>query len=187
MTRYEAIKIALDLLRDDDIAIFTTGMISREAFKIKDRECNFYMLGSMGLASSLALGLALNIERRIFVLDGDGSVLMDLGAMSMMGFKKPDNLIHIVLDNEMYQSTGGQPTVSGIAKLDKVALDLGYNGSVKVESAEGLNDVLKNISDRKGPYFILVKALGKIEDEPPRVNLTPLQIKHRFMQALKNR
>ena len=112
MNRREAIKMIFDKLDDEDIALFTTGMISREAFGIKDRGMNFYMIGSMGLLSSVALGIALNTTKKVFIFDGDGSALMDLGTMSMFGAVSPKNLVPIVLDNESYLSTGGQPTIS---------------------------------------------------------------------------
>lgn len=185
MKKSEAIKIILDCLNNEDIALFTTGMISREAFDIKDRKANFYMLGSMGLISSVGLGVALNTTKKVFMFDGDGSILMDMGTMAIIGTQKPSNLVHIVLDNECYQSTGGQPTVSNIAQLDKIAMDSGYVYSAKVDTTEKLRTVVKDIADKKGPLLILLKVLEKTEENPGRVSLPPFQIKERFIQLLK--
>lgn len=184
MKRNEAIKIILNYLDDDDAAFFSTGMISREAFSIKDRKANFYVFGSMGLVSSIGLGAGLNTAKKVFVFDGDGSILMDMGAMAVIGSLKPRNLAHIVLDNECYQSTGGQPTVSNIAQMDKIAADAGYEYSAKASNAEELKSVLEYIKDKKGPFFILAKVLEKTEEKPGRVGLTPLQIGQRFRQFL---
>lgn len=180
MKRDEAIRIILDHLNDDDAAIFSTGMISREAFGAKDRKGNFYMFGSMGLVSSIGLGIGLNTAKRVFIFDGDGSVLMDMGAMAMIGSLRPRNLVHIVLDNECYQSTGAQPTVSNTVQMDKIAIATGYSYSTKIADAEGLKSVLEHIKDKKGPFFILAKVLEKTEDKPDRTSLTPLQIGQRF-------
>ena len=121
MKRREAIKIILQSLNEKDAALFTTGMISREAFDIRDRKSNFYMLGSMGLVSSVGLGLAQNMRRKVFVFDGDGSTLMDMGAMAVVGAQRPSNLVHIVLDNESYQSTGAQRTMSSSGTAHTIA------------------------------------------------------------------
>jgi len=126
MKRYEAIQAILSRLKDNDIALFTTGMIGREAFSIRDRDQNFYMIGSMGLVSSVALGMALNMKQKIIVFDGDGSILMDMGTMGMIGKEGPENFIHVILDNGVYESTGGQPTLSGSIHLASVAKAAGY-------------------------------------------------------------
>ena len=110
MNRSQALKIILPNLEESDLCIFTTGFISRRAFAIKDRKANFYMIGSMGLVSSLGLGIALNTNKKVIIFDGDGSLLMDMGTMAMIANYKPENLFHIALDNEVYNSTGGQPT-----------------------------------------------------------------------------
>lgn len=185
MTRLEAIKIILDSFKEDDLALFTTGMISREAFFALDRKDNFYLFGSMGLASAVALGIALHTDKKVFICEGDGSALMDLGTLAIIGSEKPANLIHIVLDNETYQSTGGQPTISHSTQLDRVAVDLGYADSVKVDTIEKLEAALDDIATKSGPIFIWVKVLEKTGKEPSRVNLSPVQIKERFVQALR--
>lgn len=183
----ESITIILNYLTEEEIALFTTGMISREAFAIKDREANFYMLGSMGLVSSVGLGIALNTDKKVFIFDGDGSILMDMGTMANIGFQCPSNLIHLVFDNEAYQSTGGQPTVSKTVQLDKIAKGSGYVHSVKVNTIEELKMALGNTMNTKGPHFILIKVLEKMDEGVERVSLTPFQIRERFMRSLNNK
>lgn len=181
MKRIEAIKTVLDYVNEGDIVVSTTGMISRETYKVKDKKSNFYILGSMGLVSSVGLGIALNSRRKVFIFDGDGSVLMDMGTMATIGCQKPKNLTHIILDNEAYGSTGGQPTLSNRLKLDKIAIACGYAYAVKACTKTQLVKELKNIVVKNGPHFILVKVLDKSLDIAERVELSPVQIKKRFI------
>ena len=117
----EAITIITDLLQDQ-LVVCANGLISRETFTIRDRVENFYMIGSMGLASSIGLGVALNKpSRKVIILDGDGNLLMNLGSLPMIGSLQPKNLLHIVLDNEVYASTGKQPTISNVIELEDIA------------------------------------------------------------------
>ena len=121
MIRKEAIEIAVKEIEDEPI-ISANGYISRDLFSLCDKKSNFYMIGSMGLASSIGLGVAIkNPEKRIFVFDGDGNVLMNLGSLATIGSIKPKNLIHVIFDNSSHESTGGQPTNSKIIKIEKIA------------------------------------------------------------------
>ena len=120
--RYRAIEKILERREPGDLVLSTTGMISREVFVIDDQPENFYMLGSMGLLSSLGLGLTLLMpERRVFVLEGDGSTLMSLGTLPLIAVEGPPNLVHVILDNEAYESTGSQPSISSEVDLAQVA------------------------------------------------------------------
>ncbi|MCH7606805.1 MAG: hypothetical protein IH962_06585, partial [Chloroflexi bacterium] len=104
--RYKAIEAILQRVGSNDLVLSTTGMISREVFATDDRPGNFYMIGSMGLLSSFGLGLALQFpEKRVYVLEGDGSALMSLGVLPLIAAEGPNNLVHIILDNEAYEST----------------------------------------------------------------------------------
>jgi thiamine pyrophosphate-dependent acetolactate synthase large subunit-like protein len=187
MRRFKVIKKILALLEYEDIALFTTGMIGREAFFAKDRESNFYMIGSMGLASSVGLGIAMNTERRVFVFDGDGSALMDLGTMAMIGALKPRNLIHIVLDNESYQSTGGQPTISNVIDLAKIAISCNYVNIFKITDAKDLENVFSEKIYLPGPNFILIKISNSTSEDVPRVGHSPEKIRDRIINILVNR
>lgn len=186
MNRYEAIETIAASLTDDDVVLATTGRISRELFEIKDRNSNFYMLGSMGLVSSVGLGIALNTSKRVFILDGDGSALMDMGNMATIAAQKPSNLIHIILDNECYQSTGGQPTDSDTAQLDKIASYSGYGYSVKVSTSEELKTVLEEMPENGGPCLILVKVLERADAKPPRVSISPRDLSERFTKSISH-
>ena len=185
MKRYEAIKAVLDRLIGDEIVISANGMISRELYALGDRPGNFYMLGSMGLASSIGLGLALMQEgKKVIVLDGDGNILMNLGSLATIGQVGPKNLIHIVLDNEAHDTTGGQPTASRTAKLVNVAKACGFRFAIEVRDGDSLKKALKKAYSIKGPSFILVKV-EKGGLPVPRVPYSPEQIRERFKSFLK--
>ena len=170
----------------DELVIAANGRISREAFSLKDRAGNFYMIGSMGLASAIALGLALNRpERRVVILDGDGNLLMSLGILAQIGTLLPKNLIHIVLDNEVYGSTGNQPTISSHVRLEDVAKSSGYPDVVKVTEQEDLKAALKKYINTSGPSFILAKVKAdNMAESLGRVTHSPVEIKERFMGAV---
>ena len=126
MIRKEAVKIITKSVGKNPI-ISANGFMSRDLFEVNDKESNFYMIGSMGLASSIGLGIALkNVKKRVFVFDGDGNILMNLGSLVTIGSLKPKNLIHIVFDNNSHESTGGQPTNSSKIKLEKLAKNFNY-------------------------------------------------------------
>lgn len=185
MRRFDAINAILDSLADDDIALFTTGMIGREAFHAKERKSNFYMVGSMGLVSSVGFGIALNAKKKIFIFDGDGSVLMDMGTMAMIASEQPTNLYHIILDNGSYQSTGGQPAISEAIDLSLVAKAVGYAGVAKISEMTQLQNVLKSIHAKKCPFFMLVKVdKGGLRDIP-RVVPAPETLTQRVRGVLR--
>ena len=186
MKRYEAIEVITESLKGDELVISANGMISRELFSIKDSPNNFYMLGSMGLASSIGFGLAYNSpNRKVVVIDGDGNILMNLGSLATIGHFSPGNLVHFVLDNEMHASTGGQPTVSSTIKLEEVASAAGFKIVKKVCSSEDLHAAVREVlNSAEGHSFILVK-IEKGEKDVPRVSYKPNLIKSRFMEAIK--
>ena len=121
MNRNEAIKKILRNVEDQDIIITSTGMTSRELYNIKDRPLNFYMMGSMGNALAIGLGMALNTDRKVIVINGDASALMSLGTMVTHNKLRPNNLYHYILDNNCHASTGGQATASDKVNFSKLA------------------------------------------------------------------
>ena len=142
------------------------------------------MLGSMGLASAIGLGAALaRPDKKIIVLAGDGNMLMSLGTLATIGKVSPKNLIHIVLDNECHESTGGQKTASSITKLDIMASSSGFSDSQHVESAQELKKVMKKLLNTKGPSFIHTK-IERERVDVPRVSMKPVEIRNRFMKEL---
>ena len=186
--RYLAIEKILGHIGADDLVLSTTGMISREVFATDDRAGNFYMLGSMGLLSSFGLGLAmLKPEQRVFILEGDGSALMNLGALPLIARERPANLVHVILDNEAYESTGAQPSISSEVDLAEVARSCGYKRVVRVEDIEALESALLECGGGPGPYLIMVKAAIAPVKDIPRVSHSPTDIRDRFRSAVQKR
>jgi sulfopyruvate decarboxylase beta subunit len=184
MNRWKAIEIIASLLKKDESVVSANGMISREMCAIRDRSHNFYMLGSMGLASSIGLGLALSVPaKKVAVIDGDGNVLMNLGSLTTTGKLCPKNFIHIVLDNESHGSTGGQPTASMVTKLEEIAKASGFKATTRVDSIELLEEAMRELLTSDGPSFLLVKVKSGGE-HVPRVPYEPEVIKDRFKKAL---
>lgn len=179
--RYKAIEKILEHVRDDDLVLSTTGMISREVFMTDDRPGNFYMLGSMGLLSAFGLGLALlNPEQRVLVLEGDGSALMSMGTLALIAAERPSNLVHIILDNEAYESTGAQPSISSEVDLAEVGKSCGYGHVVRADEIEGLEGALMACESNPGPHLVLVKAGIAAVEGIPRVSHSPTDIRDRF-------
>lgn len=184
MMREEAIQAILERL-DREIVIAANGFISRETMSARDRAENFYMIGSMGLAPSIGLGLALSRpERRVVVLDGDGNLLMNLGVLPTASFHAPPNFIHIVLDNSAHASTGNQPTFSAKVPLEEIAKAAGYRLVYRVTRREELEAVLPLLLGGPGPAFLLIRLeIGDRREEIPRVSLRPEAIAARLRQV----
>jgi thiamine pyrophosphate-dependent acetolactate synthase large subunit-like protein len=181
--RLEAVEAVVRCLRGDELVISSNGMISRELFPVADTPRNFYMIGSMGLASSIGLGLALSLpDRQIVVLEGDGNILMNLGSTATIGHFAPGNLTQVVLDNEAHDSTGGQPTVSRTARLEEVARAAGYRFARKVASQEAVEPAVRE-SLGQGPAFILVKVERGGTGDISRVSYSPEEIRARFQRS----
>ena len=182
MIRKDAIKIASDLIYNSQI-ISANGYISRDLFEADDRYTNFYMIGSMGLSSSIALGVALkNPRKRVYVFDGDGNILMNLGSLTTIGKLKPKNLIHLVFDNQSHDSTGGQPSNTKNIDLYKIAKSSNYT-AFKTNSKTGLEKIFRKIKNMNGPIMILIK-ITKGGKPGKRITHTPVTIKKRFSQNL---
>ena len=182
MIRKEAVTIIANSIKNNPI-ISANGFMSRDLFEANDKESNFYMIGSMGLASSIGLGIALkNPKKRVFVFDGDGNILMNLGSLVTIGSLKPKNLIHIVFDNNSHESTGGQPTNSSKINLSKIAKVANYKIFV-IQSKTKLLSVLKDIKKLQGPIFILVKVSTSTE-RSKGVSWNPKIIRDRVTKSL---
>lgn len=184
MTRAEAIQLVVSCL-EDELVFHANGMICRESFAVKDRPENFYMIGSMGLASSIALGVAISRpDRKVVVFDGDGNILMNLGGLAQVGHLRPPNFVHLVFDNEAYGSTGGQKTISGSLRLEEVAKAAGYALAERVEEGKALLEAVERHLHSLGPTFLLVKVEAREEGEAPRIPYPPEAIRNRFMACL---
>ena len=185
MNLANSLGVILPLLQDE-LVIHANGFISRESFNLEDRLGNFYMIGSMGLASSIALGVALSKpERRVVVFDGDGNVLMNMGSLALIGAQQPRNFVHVVFDNEAYGSTGNQPTISNRVALDEVARASGYVDVRRVEDADQLQTAVQELLAKDGPSFLLIKIEPDREERKiGRITHEPQQIVRRFMEAI---
>ena len=182
MIRKDAIKIASNVIADSPI-ISANGFISRDLFEADDKTTNFYIIGSMGLSSSIALGVALkNPRKRVYVFDGDGNILMNLGSLTTIGKLKPKNLIHLIFDNQSHASTGGQPSNTRNIDLYKIAKSSNYR-AFKTNSKIGLKKILRKIKNIDGPIIILVK-ITKGGKPGRRIIHSPVTIKKRFIQNL---
>ena len=185
MTTREAIGLIAGRLRKE-LAVCTTGFTSRDLQALRDRPENFYMIGSMGLAASIGLGLALaKPERKVVVFDGDGAVLMGLGNLPMAGSLRPANFIHIVFDNEVFASTGNQPTYSSTVPLEALARAAGYPVVCRAESPEEISKGWVEILQQAGPIFFLVKCQPDSGRPMERVRLDPPAMTARFMEAVR--
>ena len=183
MIRKEAIELCLDEIKEQPI-IAANGFISRDLFNAKDRNTNFYMIGSMGLASSIGLGVALKTpKKKIFVFDGDGNILMNLGSLTTIGSLKPKNLIHMVFDNSVHESTGSQPTNTNFVSIEKIAKACNYNHTFTVRTENGFEKILSKIKKLKRPIMIVVKIQRSDGEKSARINHEPTEIKERFMQS----
>jgi sulfopyruvate decarboxylase subunit beta len=183
MKRIQAIAMAAQAAEAwEALLISNLGYPSRELYASKDRRENFYMLGSMGLASSIGLGLALALPgRRVIVLDGDGSVLMNLGTLATIANHAPDNYLLVILDNCCYGSTGSQPTcTSGGTDLAEMAGAAGVERVRKANSLAELEEALE--SGLKGGGLVLVRV-DPGNAEAPVIDLSPREILQRFMRS----
>lgn len=185
MTRTEALAILAPLLRDE-ICVHANGFLSRAAFGVRDRPECFYMIGSMGLAASIGLGLALvRPERRVLVFDGDGNVLMNLGTLATIAARAPGNLLHLCFDNAAHASTGGQRTVSDRVRLEELARAAGYRSARRVETTDALRAVAPAFLAEPGPAFLLVRiALDPPGPPGPRIPYPPPAMTARLRRAL---
>jgi phosphonopyruvate decarboxylase len=185
--REQALAVVLDLFSPDDLIISTTGKTSRELFELrqKRREPNrdFLTVGSMGHTSSIALGVALaKPERRVIAIDGDGSLLMHLGALPIIGSCKPANLLHVLLNNHCHESVGGQPTVAGQIAIGQIALASGYKQYRQTENEQALRDIWPKISQAPGPTLLEIKIAEGSRGNLGRPNSTPQENKQLFMR-----
>ena len=186
MTSLDAIRQIVDAAREagDAPIVASLGHPAYDLFAAGDRPANFYTWGSMGLASSIGLGLALaQPERRIFVIDGDGSLLMNLGSLATIGWTRPANLVVVVLDNERYATTGGQETATAHgADLEAASRAMGITNSSSARTQEALVNSLSVAASAPGPWVIVAKVEGSAPTAKPPLDC--VFIKQRFMAAI---
>ncbi len=166
----------------NELVVCNIGFPSRELYHVKDSSTHFYMLGSMGLASSIGLGLAMSSNRKVVVFDGDGSVLMNFGSLVTIFNQNPENLILIVLDNECYGSTGSQCTYASTVDLSKVAEAVGFKNRFFFDDKRRKYD-FKEVLESCGPVFVHIKVKPGNADVPV-IPMEASEIKDRFMIEL---
>lgn len=190
LSREEAIRIVVDKLREEDIVVSTTGMISRELFEYREAKqkghgADFLTVGSMGHASQIALGIALQKPgRRVFVFDGDGALLMHMGGMAIIGDYCPKNLVHIVFNNGAHDSVGGQPTVGLSIDLPKIAEAVGYKTVLKAENENELRAKLEQLDDCEKTALVEICVRKGNRKNLGRPTTTPQENKRDFMANL---
>jgi phosphonopyruvate decarboxylase len=183
ISRMAAIAAAVKELGDDDLVVHANGYPSRESCAVADRPQNFYMIGSMGLAASIGLGLALGSpRRRVVVFDGDGNLLMNLGVLANAAGRAPRNFIHCVFDNEAYGSTGNQGSPARRVRLDRLAAAAGYRTAAAVSEPDAVGEGLRRMLSTEGPHFLLVKVTRE-QASVPRIPHTPTAMRDRFRAA----
>lgn len=190
ITREGAIRIIMDKLNDDDIVVSTTGYTSRELFEYResrkgDHHKSFYNIGSMGCASSIGLSVALeHPNKRIVVFDGDGSVIMQMGALTTIGKYHPSNLLHIIFDNQAHESTGGQPTNSKFIDFITIALASNYKSAIIVNNQKQLDEALSKTLTMEGPTMVLIKIKQESRKNLKRPNKEPKEYKEDLIRFL---
>ncbi len=183
MTRHQALAAVVEHTPESDsIVVATTGFTGRELFAIADRPNQLYMVGSMGCASSFGLGLSLTLaEKRVLVVDGDGAVLMRMGNLATVGAYGGKNFHHLVLDNGLHESTGGQSTVSNAISLAGVAGACGYRAATEAMTKESLDQFLQGCN---GPALQQLKIKPGVPESLSRPGVSPVEVKQRLMRHL---
>mgnify|MGYP001252154692 CR=1 FL=1 len=184
MNRFELLNLLQNTIQEE-LVVCNIGLPSQELYKINDRPNYFYMLGSMGLASSIGLGLSLAVDKNVISIDGDGSVLMNLSTLSTIGNRAPNNFTLLILDNGSYGSTGDQKTfTSEKTSLRNVAISCGCYKVVECEAIETAKYLANAVNDKKNSYVIISKIKsGNVSVKP--IPLHPITIRDRFRKFMK--
>lgn len=181
-TRYEIIKLIAPYLEGKAV-VSNLGWPSKELYAIRHQPSNFYMLGSMGMATPVGLGIALASDKEVVVIDGDGSLLMNPGTLATAAFASQRNLLIVAIDNGAYGSTGNQPTLArSCVDLEQVARGFGFRNTIKVSGEKALIEAMKD--RRKGPRFIHALAAPGNKDVP-NIPVHHLEIKKQVQEFLK--
>lgn len=190
LSREEALKQVIDLMSDKDIVVSTTGKLSRELFELremidKNHERDFLTVGGMGHTSSIALGIALaRPDRSVYCLDGDGSMIMHMGSLGIVGQSQPNNLRHFVFNNQVHDSVGGQPTAASNMDFPAIAKACGYKKVFKVQTSEELKQCFIDLATQTGPVFVEILVQPGARKDLGRPTRTPLENKDDFMKFI---
>lgn len=186
-TRTEVLRIIQQEAIENSIIVATTGFTGRELYALDDLDNQFYMVGSMGCASSFSLGLALaRPDQKVICIDGDGALMMRMGALTTNAYYSPSNLLHVLLDNQAHESTGRQFTVASVVDFAQVAHHSGYRYTAYIEQEQHLKDELaKWFNQGELSFFYIQTKLG-IPDQLGRPKTKPYEVKERLMKRLEN-
>lgn len=215
LLREKAIETIIENIPSDTVIISTTGKTSRELFELREKNSinsqvslyhknsseldkkeshshDFLTVGSMGHASSIALGIALqNSQKKIMCIDGDGAVLMHMGALATIGHSRVNNFVHIVVDNCAHESVGGFPTCAPSVDFSEIAKTCGYKQAWTVDNEADLSNVIRSIyfdkkkSDQRGAYFVLVQCAQGARQNLGRPTISAKENKLNFMKMLR--
>ena len=191
LKREEAIEEIINLSNDSDIFISTTGKTSRVLYEIRknkgEAQKDFLTVGSMGHVSSIALGVAIGLKKqRVICLDGDGSLIMHLGSLPIIGAISPKNLIHVILNNCAHESVGGQPTVANEIDFEKLSSALNYKNFFQSSNVKQINDCWSQLIDSEGPSLFLINIKSSSRKDLGRPESSPIENKESFMEFIKN-
>ena len=192
LEREEAIQMVAASTDKKAVVVSTTGKISRELFEYRENSehahhSDFLTVGSMGHASQIALGIALNKpDRNIYCFDGDGAVIMHMGSMGIVGEMAPKNFFHIVFNNGAHDSVGGQPTIGLNIDIPNIAACCGYKKVISVEKREELQEILTSLAANEGPVLLEIKVKKGSRDNLGRPTTTPIENKTALMDFIQN-
>ncbi len=192
LTREEALKTVLEKLNEKDIIVSTTGKLSRELYEYRDalrqgHERDFLTVGSMGHSCAIALGIALSKpDRKVYCFDGDGAFLMHMGAAANVGASNANNYIHIVFNNGVHESVGGQPTAAAEMEIWKIASACRYKNAFAAATKEEIYSALEAMQCLEGPGLLEIKVTIGSRADLSRPKTTPVENKNAFMRNLKN-
>jgi len=184
MPRIDAIRVVRDAVGEGAALIGTTGKIGRELYSLGHRPNQLYVVGSMGCASGIGLGVHLGSGGRkpVVVLDGDGAALMKMGTLATIGHAAPSHFVHVIIDNEAHESTGGQATVSSRIDFATVATGCGYRGAWRADTPASLEAAVTEAFGTPGPNLVHVKVAVSSADDLGRPGHTPIEVKDQFMR-----
>ena len=191
MSREIIIENIIEMTTENDLFVTTTGITSREFYecmvrKNKDHGNNFYTVGGMGHANQIALSIAIQKKKnRVFCIDGDGSVIMHMGSLAIIGQQKCKNFKHIVFNNGCHESVGGQPTVGLDINLTEIAKASNYDGVISVDNFHDFKDNFKKVIASEGSVFFEIKIKADHRTDLGRPTTTPIDNKKAIMKSLK--
>lgn len=190
LRREEAIQAVLETIGDEDVVVSTTGMASREVFELREHKNqghrnDFLTVGAMGHCSQIALGIALERrDKNVYVLDGDGAVIMQMGSLAIIGTEAPANFKHILINNGAHDSVGGQPTSGFRVDFGTMAKACGYEVALIAESAEQIRDGIEALKQAQGPALLEIRVRKGARKDLGRPTTTPVENKKALMELL---